>query len=258
MTLSWESPDDDSVTGYQILRRRPTQGEDTLLVYVEDTGSTATTYTDANVSAGIRHVYRVKAISTAGLSQRSNYVNVTPLEHQESTQNTPAAGQPTIVGTARVGETLTADTTGIEDEDGLRNASFSYQWVVTDGGAKDDIPGATGASYTLVAADMGLSILVQVSFTDDAGNREALTSAATDVVTAAPQPNSPATGAPAITGTARVGETLTADTSAISDDEGMENAVFSYQWMAGDSDIQGATESSYTLTENEQGTSVRV
>ena len=83
VTLSWESPDDDSVTGYQILRRRPTQGE--------DTGSTATTYTDANVSAGIRHVYRVKAISTAGLSQRSNYVNVTPLEHQESTQNTPAA-----------------------------------------------------------------------------------------------------------------------------------------------------------------------
>ena len=157
-----------------------------------------------------------------------------------------------------MGETLTADTTGIEDEDGLRNASFSYQWVVTDGGAKDDIPGATGASYTLVAADMGLSILVQVSFTDDAGNREALTSAATDVVTAAPQPNSPATGAPAITGTARVGETLTADTSAISDDEGMENAVFSYQWMAGGSDIQGATESSYTLTENEQGTSVQV
>ena len=56
------------------------------MVYVEDTGSTATTYTDANVSAGIRHVYRVKAISTAGLSQRLNYVNVTTLEHQESTK----------------------------------------------------------------------------------------------------------------------------------------------------------------------------
>ena len=135
VTLSWESPDDDSVTGYQILRRRPTQGEDTLLVYVEDTGSTATTYTDANVSAGIRHVYRVKAISTAGLSQRSNYVNVTPLEHQESTQNTPAAGQPTIVGTARVGETLTADTTGI--------VSYSYQWIRNDWTDDTDIAGAT-------------------------------------------------------------------------------------------------------------------
>ena len=135
VTLSWESPDDDSVTGYQILRRRPTQGEDTLLVYVEDTGNTATTYTDANVSAGIRHVYRVKAISTAGLSQRSNYVNVTPLEHQESTQNTLAAGQPTIVGTVRVGETLTADTTGI--------VSYSYQWIRNDWTDDTDIAGAT-------------------------------------------------------------------------------------------------------------------
>ena len=43
ITLTREAPDDDSVTGYQILRRRPTQGEDTLLVYVTNTGSTATT-----------------------------------------------------------------------------------------------------------------------------------------------------------------------------------------------------------------------
>ena len=78
ITLSWEAPDDDSVTGYQILRRRPTQGEKTLLVYVADTSSTATTYTDTNVKAGIRHVYRVKAINVAGLSRWSNYVNPTP------------------------------------------------------------------------------------------------------------------------------------------------------------------------------------
>ena len=78
ITLSWEAPDDDSVTGYQILRRRPTQGEDTLLVYVEDTGSTATTYTDTNVTAGVRHVYRVKAINSAGVGAQSSYVNPTP------------------------------------------------------------------------------------------------------------------------------------------------------------------------------------
>ena len=55
------------------------------------------------------------------------------------------------------------DTSGIGDADGLTNASYSYQWVVTDGGADVDIHGATGASYTLVAADRGLSILVRVS-----------------------------------------------------------------------------------------------
>ena len=57
--LSWDAPDDDSVTGYQILRRRPTMGENTLVVFGEDTGSTATTFTDTDVTAGIWHVYRV-------------------------------------------------------------------------------------------------------------------------------------------------------------------------------------------------------
>ena len=51
---------------------------------------------------------------------------------------------------------------------------------------------------------------------------------------AAPEPpaNNPATGSPAITGTAQVGETLTVDTSGIGDEEGLENAAFSYQWLA--------------------------
>ena len=50
IVLSWEAPDDDSITGYQILRRRPTEGEDTLLVYVADTQSTAATFTDTDVT----------------------------------------------------------------------------------------------------------------------------------------------------------------------------------------------------------------
>ena len=60
-----------------------------------------------------------------------------------------------------------------------------------------------------------------------------------------PPANSPATGAPAITGTARVGETLTADTSGIADADGLTGASFSYQWLADDTDISGATGSTY-------------
>ena len=76
VTLTWEAPDDDSVTGYQVLRRRPYEGEKALLVYVENTGSTATVFTDADVTAGTQHVYRVKAINDAGVGGQSNYVNV--------------------------------------------------------------------------------------------------------------------------------------------------------------------------------------
>ena len=254
VTLTWDNPDDGTITGYQILRRRPAEGEGTLLVYVEDTGSAETTFTDANVSAGILHVYRVKAINTAGLSQRSNEVNVTPLEPQESTTNTAATGAPVIGGPARVGKTLTADTSGIADQDGLNNVAYSNQWLA-DGA---DISGATASSYTLTADDEGKAIRVRVSFTDDAGHDETLTSEATDAVAAAPAPNSPATGAPVISGTARVGETLTADTSGIADEDGLDSVSFGFQWLADGADIAGATAGTYTLTSDDEGKAIRV
>ena len=78
ITLTWDAPNDASVTGYQILRRRPTEGEDALSIYVENTGSTATTFTDTNVVAGIRYVYRVKAINEAGTGRQSNFVRADP------------------------------------------------------------------------------------------------------------------------------------------------------------------------------------
>ena len=78
ITLSWNHPNDDTITGYEILRRRPTQGENQLTTYVANTNSTAPTYTDTNVTAGVKHAYRVKAINAAGSSGVSNFVLVTP------------------------------------------------------------------------------------------------------------------------------------------------------------------------------------
>ena len=178
VTLSWDAPNDDTVTGYRILRRRPQEGEKTLLVHVNDTGSTATEYTDRDVTLDVRHTYRVKAINAVGISKWSNYVRVTPTQPVESSQNGPATGRPTINGTAQLGEELTASTSGIADADGFDNAVFGYQWLADDVA----IQGATGSSYTLVDADEGQSIKVTVSFTDDAGNSESLTSVATNEV----------------------------------------------------------------------------
>ena len=101
---------------------------------------------------------------------------------QSAQENRPATGAPAIGGTAQVGETLTASTTGITDADGLGNATFTYAWLA-DGVA---IAGATGSSYTLTAAEEGKAITVVVTFTDDAGNAESLTSAATSAVAPAP------------------------------------------------------------------------
>ena len=86
--------------------------------------------------------------------------------------NSPATGGPGITGTVQAGETLTATTDGIEDEDGLTGAVFAYQWVRS--GA--DIEGAASSTYTMTGDDEGKPIQVRVTFTDDAGNAESLTS----------------------------------------------------------------------------------
>ena len=170
--------------------------------------------------------------------------------------NTPATGAPTINGTAQAGQTLTADTSGIDDEDGLTSPTYSYQWVRNDGNADSDIDGETASTYEVSDDDVGNTIKVRVSFTDDRDNEESLTSAATAAVTA--RSNTPPTGLPTISGTAQAGEALTAVTTGIADADGLTNAEFSYQWLADDADIQGAADSTYTLTDDEVGKAIKV
>ena len=239
----------------------------------ETDGDTGTSFTDSEDKGDKQYVYRVWAYNPRGLSlyswrgdwvfnggdpggdpEPAVYVPPPPAQQQggETPSNTPATGAPAISGTPQVGETLTATTAGIADEDGLTKVSYTYQW--TAGGS--DIDGATNSTYTLSDDDEGKAIRVRVSFIDDAGNQESLTSVATVAVAAAP--NREATGQPAISGTPQVGQTLTAGTSGIADEDGLENVTYSYQWIAGGSDIDGATGSSYTLTSSEQGQTVQV
>ena len=173
-------------------------------------------------------------------------------EQSEPAENTPATGLPTISGTPQVEQMLTADTSNIDDADGLDDVTYSYQWIA--GGT--DIDGATGSGYTLTASEQGQTVQVRVTFTDDADNEETLTSIATAAVAAAP--NREATGQPTISGTPQVEETLTADTSPIDDQDGLTKVSYEYQWTAGGTDITGATGSTYTLTASEQGQTIQV
>ena len=167
-----------------------------------------------------------------------------PEEQEEPAANKPATGAPTISGTAQVDETLTAETSSIADEDGLEGVSYRYQWTRSNGSTYADIAGETDSAYTLVFADQGKTLKVKVSFTDDADNDETLTSEPTEEVTAAP--NRAATGDPAISGTPQVDQTLTASTSAIADQDGLDGVFYDYQWIADDADIEDATDSTYT------------
>ncbi len=161
--------------------------------------------------------------------------------------NDAPTGAPVIVGTATEDQTLTVDTSGIGDADGL--GAFSYQWL-RDGAA---IAGATNGSRVLGDADVGRAISVVVSYTDGHGTREQLTSAATAPVA---NVNDAPTGAPVIAGTATEDQTLTVDTSGIGDVDGL--GAFSQQWLRDGVAVAGATGSSLVLGDNDVGRAISV
>ena len=69
VTLTWDAPDDATVSGYRILRRQP--GQDTFVQY-DVSGAGSTTYVDTmGIEPGTRYIYRVHAVYPAGLSDVS-------------------------------------------------------------------------------------------------------------------------------------------------------------------------------------------
>ena len=141
---------------------------------------------------GSSYWFSVRANNAHGSSDWSPFSFMAPTSQFDSGKrarqsNVPASGAPVITGTAQVGETLTADTTGIADENGLDRVQSRFQWVSNDGSADTDIVGATDSTYTLTANDEGKTVNVRVSFTDRGGYAESLTSAGTEPVASSAQ-----------------------------------------------------------------------
>ncbi|WP_183909347.1 retention module-containing protein, partial [Simiduia aestuariiviva] len=175
------------------------------------------------------------ATDAAGNSQQVS----SQLAYQVQGPNT--AGSVAISGNAVEDETLTAT---ISDANGATGA-VTYQWFA-DGVA---IVGATGSTLTLTDAEVGKSITVQASYTDDEGFSESPSSTATAAVVAV---NDGANVT--ITGTPQENETLTAN---VSDPDGATGPI-AYQWYADGVAIGGATGNTYTLTGAQIGSAITV
>ena len=103
VTLSWAAPAEDaeSVDGYEILRRRPFEGESALATLVADTESTATAYSDATANeAGVRYVYRVKALRGDDASLWSNFDRVDlPSDYEAPQEDEPESASEDLAPT---------------------------------------------------------------------------------------------------------------------------------------------------------------
>ncbi len=211
--------------------------------------------------------FQVRAVNAHGVSDWSEmlYTGSTSQYKQgrrTRPANAPASGAPVIVGQAQPGQPLWANTMGIEDANGVDRVWFQYQWMSNDGNGDADIVGATQRTYLWSDTDEGKTVSVRVSFIDRLGYEESRTSASVGTVAAAPPVNNAATGAPTISGTAEVGQMLTAHTSGIADSDGLTNVVYQYQWLADFgglvTEISGATGTTYTLQATDEGATIKV
>lgn len=142
---------------------------------------------------------------------------------------------PTITGTVQVGETLTGHH-GVWNDNNEGIDSYTYRWLA-DAVA---IGGATSITYELTASEFDKVITFEEKAVNTIGTSAAALSAATDAVLAALPTNSVA---PAITGTAQVGQTLTCSEGTW--DDGGGTNTYAYQWLADDVEIEGETTNEY-------------
>ena len=164
--------------------------------------------------------------------------------------NAAPTGAVTLTGTPTQNETLTADTSGVEDADGINTQTAVIQWT-RDGTAID---GAQGATYVLTQADVGRDIGATYSYVDAFGTAETVSSTTVNVANA----DDPLEGAPVILGNARLGQTLTVDTSAISDPDQIDPESFAYQWVRDGQPIAGATSVTYVIVAEDLGAALSV
>ena len=191
---------------------------------------------------------------------------------QQQSTNAPATGNVRITtyGEMRVGRSLHGDVLNVQDEDGTQSlrghlTKFSWQWFRIDPRtlAEERVrhPEYPTWNWTYVVqdADRGKGIQARVSFLDDRGTTETLRS---EIQLIPAPPDNAATGSPVITGTAQVGETLTADTDDIQDTDGIVTSTLIYQWFANDGTEntanESATSSTYTLVTDDEGKTITV
>jgi trimeric autotransporter adhesin len=186
---------------------------------------------------------RLLAVFAASLAIAACHDDPLPVPDNTPTPLMNTAGTATISGSPVTGQTLTATVT---DFNGI-SGTVSYQWRA--GGS--NISGATARTYVVTTNEVGLTITVTATYTDDAGFAESLTSAPTAAVTIPPNQ----AGTASISGVPTLGETLTA---SVTDGNGISGAVFAYQWLADGVAIAGATMQTYTLTVTEVGAMITV
>jgi hypothetical protein len=213
--------------------------------------ATAATYTV--VGADAESTLRVSVVASNALGSSAPATSART-EAVAVPQAPVSISPPTISGTPVQGQTLTEAPGTWAGEP----SSFLYRWLRCDAsGSNCQLLSSASRTYTLLAGDVGHTLRALEAASNEGGMGYPGISTATAVIVRG-RPVS--TVRPTISGTARVGQTLSATTGSFS-----ENPTgYAYQWQRCDSQgsncaaIAPATTQSYTLGEADAGTTLRV
>ena len=166
-------------------------------------------------------------------------------------------GLPVISGNAQEGQQLSVSSGSW----GGSPATYAYQWRSCSSGSCTDIPTATDTTFTAGSSDVGKTLVVVVTASNDAGFAAAASTETAAVSAASPVIiGAASTSPPTISGTAESGQLLSADRGSSSGSA----ANYSYQWRScnasgnGCSDILNATDMTYMLAAGDAGMTIRV
>jgi Ca2+-binding RTX toxin-like protein len=168
--------------------------------------------------------------------------------------NDPYTGTVVITGTTTENQILTANTSTLVDVDGL--GALHYDWQRDTGSGFASIGAADQATYTLGDADVGGQLRVVVNYTDGQGFAETATSTSTTVIA---NVNDAPTGGVSITGVTTENQVLTANTSALADNDGLGTLHYQWQRDTGSGYVNvGTDQATYTLGDSDVGGVIRV
>ena len=272
--LSWTAPAStggSAITGYKI--EVSPDGSANWTDLVANTNSATTTYAHTGLAAGTTRHYRVSAINTTGTGLPSNVDNATTTAADTTP---PTLTSATVLANGQIIE--------LQLSENMKRSNLppASAFTATAGGSAVTLSlvfTSTADTYWISVPSLTVirqGQVVVVTYTDPstgddvnaiqdvAGNDDATFTTGMNGVPAVTNNstvNTPATGAPTIAGTPQVGETLTAVTTAIMDANGLNNVSYTYQWIrvdGSDSNIAGATASTYTLVAADEGKTIKV
>ena len=254
------SPSPDQPVAYQWVRCPASGGSNDGSDCAVIGGASTAAYVVANGDVGSR--LRVRVTATNGGDSATAASNPTELIGAVPAR----VADPVVSGSAVVGSRLTAN----QGTWANNPTSFAYQWVrcPSSGGNPTGsdcaaIGGATSTTYVVASADVGRRLRVRVTASNASGTATSASNATAVVLAASQAPRN--TSEPRISGTARVGSTLTTSQGSWTN----QPTSYAYQWFScptsgGRADasdcaaIGGATAQSYVPSAGVQARRLRV